>query len=88
MHYQKMFAKDLPVDREPSLEELVFAEMYVDFAFEVNRRSPLAAFLTGKFPGYVPMANPRTQWIWDKYVRLLYPEKEQKVIDRVIVRGK
>lgn len=88
MHYQQLFAKDLPLDHEPRSEELVFAEMYVDFAFEVNRRSPLAAFLTGRFPGRVPMANPRTQWIWDKYVRLLYSEKDQKVIDRAVARDK
>ncbi|NIM95083.1 MAG: hypothetical protein GTO18_15395 [Anaerolineales bacterium] len=87
-HYQQLFAKDLLPDREPRLEELVFAEMYVDFVLEVNRRGPVAAFLTGRFPGRVPMANLRTQWIWDKYVRLLYPEKDQKIVDRVIARSK
>lgn len=88
MHFQQLFAKDLPLDREPLPEELVFAEMYVDFAFEVNRRNLLSAFFTGRFPGPVPMSNPRTVWIWDKYVRLLYTEKDQKVIDKLIARGK
>ena len=88
IQYQQLFAKNLPVDHEPRPEELVFAEMYVDFAFEVNRRSPLAAFLTGSFPGRIPMANPRTQWIWDKYVRWLYAVKDQKVIDKAIERDK
>jgi hypothetical protein len=88
VQYQQHFAKDLPPDRELHPEELVFAEMYVDFILEVHRRGPVAAFLTGRFPGRVPLTNPRTLRIWDKHVRLLYSEKDQRIVDRVIAHGK
>jgi hypothetical protein len=88
LHYQDWFAETLPPNHDPCLEELVFAEMYVDFVLEVNRRGGIAQFFTGRFPGRVPITNPRTMWIWDNHVRLLYNEKDQKIIDRVIARDK
>jgi hypothetical protein len=88
VQYQQMFGKEFPPDREPHPEELVFAEMYVDFLLEVHRRGPVVAFLTGRFPGRVPLTNPRTLRIWDKHVRLLYSERDQKIVDRVIAQGK
>ena len=62
--------------------------MYVDFVLEDSRRGPGASFLSGRFPGGVPLKNPRTLWIWDKHVRLLYPEKDQKIIDSVSAHDK
>ncbi len=86
--YRKFYGKTVPVDGEPRPEELVFAEMYIDFMLEVNRRGRVLAFLTGRFPGRVPLTNPRTLHLWDKYVRSIYPIRQQRVIERAIARGR
>ena len=85
--YQQLYNKGLPPDREPSPEELIFAEIYTDFIVEVNRRGRFTAFLTGRFPGQVPLTNPRTKQLWNKYVRSMYSEREQKIVDRVIAQS-
>ena len=66
--YEQLFAKKLPPGKKPAARELVFVEMYVDFMIEVHRRGRLAAFLTGKYPGRVPLTNPRAIHIWEKYI--------------------
>jgi hypothetical protein len=85
--YRQLYAKRIPPEGEPAPEELVFAEMYVDFMLEVHRRGRIVSFLTGRFPGRVPLTNPRTLFLWEKYVRSVYSEAQQRTIDRAISRG-
>lgn len=86
--YRQLYAKKIPADSEPTPQELVFAEMYVDFILEVHRRGRLVAFLTGSFPGRVPLTNPRTLHLWDKFIRSIYSEKQQRTIDKAIEKGR
>ena len=85
--YRQLYEKKNPADGKPNPVELVFAEMYIDFMLEVHRRGRIFAFLTGKFPGRVPLTNPRTLYLWDKYIRSIYSGKQQRTIDRVIARS-
>jgi hypothetical protein len=87
LQYQALYQGTLPPDREPQAIELVFTEIYVDFLIEVHRRSGLSAFLTGRFPGRVPLTNPRALHIWNSYLRLMFSAHEQRVVDRVIAQG-
>jgi len=82
--YQDLYAARIPADSEATAEELVFAEMYFDFVLEVHRRGRVKGFLTGAFPGRVPITNPRKRYLWDKHVRSLYGEREQQIVDQVI----
>lgn len=84
--YAQLFVDKSPIDREPTGHELVFAEMYVDFVLEVNRRGTITAFLTGRFPGKVPLTNPRMLYLWETHIRSIYSEREQRVIDDAIAR--
>lgn len=74
----------LQVDRAPDPLELVFVDLYADFVYEVNRRSRLFAFLSGRFPGAVPLSNPRARFIYFKYARKLYGERMRKVVDAAL----
>lgn len=85
--YHQLFAGRTPTEGDPSSEELVFAEMYVDFILEVHRRGRIMAFLPGRFPGRVPLTNPRTLYLWERYVKSIYSEREQRTINRVIADG-
>jgi hypothetical protein len=85
--YQQLYGSTLPVDREPDPKELVFAEIYVDFVLEVNRRRNWVAFLTGPFPAKVPLTNPRVQHLWVTYLRSMYSKDHQEIVDGVIARG-
>ena len=85
--YQQLYGAKNPFDCEPTGQELVFAEMYVDFVLEVHRRGTVATFFTGKFPGHVPLTNPRTLHLWQSHVRAIYSEKEQSIVDRAIASG-
>jgi len=85
--YQKLYGNGLSPEAEPTGQELIFAEMYVDFMIEVNRRGGLLALLTGRYPGRVPLSNPRTLHLWDRYIRSIYPPREQGIVDRAIRRG-
>jgi hypothetical protein len=84
--YRQLSAKRIPPESEPAPEELVFAEKYVDFMLEVHRRGRIGAFLTGRFPGRVPLTNPRTLFLWQKYVISVYSKEQQSTIDRAISR--
>ena len=81
-----LYQGTLPPDREPQAIELVFTEFYVDFLIEVHRRSGVSAFLTGQFPGRVPLTNPRALHIWNGYLRLMFSANEQRVVDRAIAQ--
>ena len=86
-HSIKCFTRGtFPPDREPQAIELVFTEIYVDSLIEVHRRSGVAAFLTGRFPGRVPLTNPRALHIWNGNLRLMFSANEQRVVDRVIAQ--
>jgi hypothetical protein len=82
--FQRLYADRIAVDGEPSAEELLFTEMYVDFVLEVHSRRRLGALLTGGFPGRVPLTNPRALHLWREYVRSMYSDKQQRTIDRAI----
>src|SRR4030065_2882149 len=84
--YPMLYQGTLPPDREPQAIELVFTEIYVDSLIEVHRRSGVAAFLTGRFPGSVPLTNPRALHIWNGNLRLMFSANEQRVVDRVIAQ--
>ena len=87
VQYQRLYAAEIPLDSDFHPEELLFAEMYIDFLLEVHRRGAIAAFFTGRFPGQVPLTNPRMVRIWNEHVRLFYSDRYQKVVDRVIARS-
>jgi hypothetical protein len=85
--YNRYYGDSLDVHRHPHPQELVFVEMYVDFMYEVQRRSPLSAFITGRYPGIVSLTNPRAIYIYDEFIRHFMPDKYCKVIDRAISRS-
>jgi len=82
--YLQLYAESQPVEREPDAQELVFAEMYIDFIVEVHRRGRLASFLSGNYPGRVPLTNPRTIYLWKAYIRSVYQEEQQRIVDKAI----
>jgi hypothetical protein len=87
-HCTNSTAKEsLPEDRAPEPLELLFTEMYIDFLYEVRRRGRVLAFLTGRYPGTVPVTNPRTRYIYYKFVRQLYAEEVHRVVDAAMVEG-
>jgi hypothetical protein len=83
--YDQYCAVSMPVDRAPEALELVFAEMYIDFLFEVHRRGRLFSF--GRYPGGVPLTNPRLRYLYFEFVRQLYSERQRRVIEAVIHWG-
>lgn len=85
--YKQYCETALPTERAPDPLELVFTEMYVDFVYEVHRRGRWLAFLSGRYPGTVPLTNPRARHIYREFIRQLYPEDARKIIDAALAGG-
>lgn len=86
--YHQLYEKTRPLQSKPLPEELVFTEMFTDFAMEANRRKNLTGLLTGTFPGPVPLANPRIIHIWETHTRFIYSPKDQRLIRKTIITPK
>ena len=85
--YNLLYPKRSPTRRKPSPEELAFGRMYIDFILEVHRRGRLATFLTGTFPGRVPLTNPRMIYLWEKYISPMFSEKERMTVSKAMANS-
>lgn len=84
--HKNFYGEQSRAEAEPMPEELVFAEMYVDFMLEVYRGGRIFTLLTGRYPGRVPLTNPRTRFLWDRYIRSMYSPRQQRTIDRAVAQ--